>query len=79
MQTESPMTPAEEWVMEETFKTTMIRAADIIDRITESDGADARKEMALLGAPAAFLATLDRAKVGSIWLRLCAEGKALDV
>lgn len=68
------LTAAEEAIMKETFKATMRRAADIIDRITTSDVLRAQRVLLRDGVPLVDVCRLDRASLASAHLRACAEG-----
>ena len=63
----------EEMVMKQTFKVTMLRAAEIIDRITQEDVADAQMALYREGVKLSDLAKIDRALIASCHLRSCAE------
>lgn len=66
----------EEQAMRMTFKATMIRAADIIDRITSDDVLEYQAMLLASGSTLEQVAKVDRALVASCHLRACAEGKA---
>lgn len=66
------LSPSEEAVMEATFKATMLRAADILDRINADDVADAQLVMHRNGLSLEQLAKIDRAMIGTAHLRACA-------
>ena len=68
------LTAGEEEVMRESFRATMLRAADIIDRITQDDVADAQAALFASGVKVGDLAKIDRALVASCHLRACAAG-----
>jgi len=58
----------------------MLRAADIIDRITDADVTRARDTMLHRGAKIEDVAKIDRARLASAYLRECAKGrKAVQV
>jgi hypothetical protein len=69
------LSPAEEAIMKATFKATMLRAADIIERITDDDVLEKQRDLINSGMPLFKAACLDRAHLAAAWLRLCAEGK----
>ncbi len=60
-------------VMRMTLKATMLRAAAIIDAITNEDVADAQMALFEAGVKIQDLAKLDRALIASCHLRACAE------
>lgn len=70
---EKALSPAEELVMKQTFKATMLRAAAIIDRITKSDVQDAQLALYREGVGLLDLHRVDRAMLASAHLRSCAE------
>jgi len=63
----------EEAVMKTTFKATMLRAADIIEKITQKDVLDKQAELLRGGMTLERVARLDRAMVAAAYLRLLAE------
>ena len=63
----------EKIIMEQTFKAAMLRAADIIDRITQDDVAEAHMVMYASGVSLDKLAKIDRAMIGACHLRACAQ------
>jgi hypothetical protein len=65
------LTPGEEQVMKDTFRAAMLRAADIIDRITQNDVVDAQMALLATGVRLQDLAKIDRALVASCHLRSC--------
>lgn len=67
------LTASEQEVMKATFKATILRAAAIIDRITQEDVADAQMALYRQGVKLSDLAKIDRALVASCHLRSCAE------
>jgi hypothetical protein len=67
------LSPAEELVMKQTFKATMLRAAAIIDRITKDDVTDAQLSLYREGVGLLELHRVDRAMLASAHLRSCAE------
>lgn len=72
------LTPAESMMMRETFRVTMIRAADILSRLGESDVLDAQKALLQQGCTLQQVAKVDRALIGEMHLRACAENLAND-
>lgn len=70
---------AEELTMKATFKATMLRAADIIDRITADDVLAQQAEGLRQGMTLAEVSRIDRAMVAAAHLRLCAAVKVSDV
>lgn len=68
----SVLTPGEEQVMRDTFQAAMLRAAAIIDAITQDDVADAQAAMFAQGVRLADLTKIDRALIASCHLRSCA-------
>jgi hypothetical protein len=72
------LSAAEESMMERAFEVTMLRAAEITDRITQADVVDA--QVALLGQGCSFaqVAKIDRAMLASAHIRSCAMGLAND-
>ncbi len=66
------MNAGEEFVMEQTFKATMLRAAAIIDRITDNDVRDAQLALYQDGVELSKLHRVDRAMLASAHLRSCA-------
>ena len=73
---DNPLNLAEEEVMKYTFKATMLRAADIIDKITESDVLEQQAMGLRTGMSLHQVSRIDRAMVAAAHLRMCAEGKA---
>ena len=67
--------PSEELVMKQTFKATMLRAANIIDAITDEDVADAQIALFKTGAKLKDISKVDRALIASCHLRACVEMK----
>lgn len=74
------LSESEEMVMKQAFKVTMLRAADIIDRITQEDVADAQMALYRQGVSLTNLAKIDRALVAACHLRSCVQiaGEAPD-
>lgn len=70
------MTAAEAATMRYTFKATMLRAADIIDRITQNDVLEAQQKLLDQGMALEKVAQIDRAHLAAAHLRACANGKA---
>jgi hypothetical protein len=68
------LTDGEEEVMRAAFKATMLRAADIVDHITDDDVAEAQMVLFASGVRLGDLRKIDRALVASCHLRACAEG-----
>ncbi len=73
--TQSALSIDEENVMRMTFTTTMLRAAQIIEKITEGDVLDMQAMLLSEGASLEKVARVDRAMVAAAHLRACAEGK----
>lgn len=71
---ESTLTAGEEEVMKMTFKASMLRAADIIDRITPDDVLTAQAQLLREGNGLVKVARLDRAMLAAAHLRAYAEG-----
>lgn len=61
--------------MREMVKATLLRAADIIDRITDSDVLEQQALLLASGCSLEQVSKLDRARIASAHLRLCASGK----
>jgi hypothetical protein len=72
------LTDDEELVMKASFKATMLRAADIIDRITNADVMEAQAILFGAGVALGKVARIDRAMVAASYLRACAVGMAED-
>lgn len=70
------MNKGEEEVMRSTFKAAMLRAADIVDKITESDVLEQQARGLREGMTLQQVAKIDRAMLAASYLRLCASGKA---
>jgi hypothetical protein len=70
------LSPDDNMVMRATFKATMLRAADIIDKISEDDVLQAQTRGLSEGMTLQQVSRIDRAMVASAYLRLCASGKA---
>jgi hypothetical protein len=78
--TTEKLTRSEEIVLHATFKETMMRAAEILDHITDSDVQDAQMAMHAQGVSLAQLAKIDRAMIGAAHLRACAQkGKLAQI
>lgn len=69
------MSPDEENVMKMTIKETLLRAADIVERITSSDVLEAQAEYLRRGWSLEKVSKIDRAAVAVAQLRACAAGK----
>lgn len=59
-----------------TFKATMLRAAEIIERITADDVLLAQAEVLATGSTLEQVAKIDRAMLAATHLRACANGTA---
>lgn len=68
------LSPDEEMVMRATFKAAMLRAADIIENITEDDVLTLQAQMLRDGVKLDVVARIDRAMVACAHLRACAAG-----
>lgn len=66
----------EDWVMRTTFKATMLRAAEIVERITFADVLEAQAVMLAEGVSLEKVAKIDRAMLAAQHLRACAEEMA---
>jgi hypothetical protein len=66
------LSPAEEQVMRDTFKAALLRAADVIDRITDRHVLDAQRQLLREGVELDKVAKVDRAMLASAHLRSCA-------
>lgn len=64
-------TRGEEMVMEQTLKATLLRAADIIDHITDAEVRAAQLELYREGVPLLQVSRVDRAMIASAHLRAC--------
>lgn len=69
------LSPSEQNIMRITFNTVMLRAADIIDGITENDVVDAQAQMLAEGKTLEQVSRIDRAMLAACHLRACAKGK----
>lgn len=70
------LSPAEDAMMKMTFKATMKRAADIIERITEDDVFDMQKQLLREGMSLQMVAKVDRLHVAVAHLRaIVAKGE----
>lgn len=74
--TDNVLSAAEESIMKATFKATMLRAADIIEKITEEDVYGMQAQLLKEGVPLTDVARVDRLHVAVAHLRACAEGTA---
>lgn len=63
-------------IMQFTFRTTMLRCADIIDKISQSDLLDAQAALLRDGASLETVAKCDRAAVASAYFRTLAQQNA---
>lgn len=72
----SVLSSDEEITMKATSKATMLRAADIIDKITADDVLEMQARLLREGSTLEKVAKVDRAMVAAAYLRLCAQGKA---
>jgi hypothetical protein len=63
----------EENVMKMTLKSAMLRAAEIVERITESDVVDAQEQMLSEGVSLEKVAKVDRAMLAAAHLRAIAN------
>lgn len=70
--TDSVLSPAEETIMAEAFKASLLRAADVIDGITKSDVEDVQLALFREGVTLDKLHRVDRAMLASAHLRSCA-------
>lgn len=70
------LSAAEESIIKTTFRATMLRAADIAERITEHDVFAMQKQLLAEGVSLADVARVDRLHVAVAHLRACAEGTA---
>jgi len=57
-----------------TYKATMLRAAEIIERITPDDVLEAQAVLLASGSTLEQVAKIDRAMLAATHLRACAEG-----
>jgi hypothetical protein len=67
-------TAGEEQIMRQSFAATMLRAAAIIDGITQADVEEAQQLLFLSGCTVRDVAKIDRALVAASYLRACAAG-----
>ena len=72
----NPLSPEEEAVMKATFKATMLRAAEIVERITADDVLEQQALQLAHGATLEQVARMDRAMLAVAHLRACASGEA---
>jgi hypothetical protein len=70
------LSPEENAIMRATFRATMLRAADIIDKITQDDVLEQQARGLREGMTLQQVSKMDRAMIASAYLRLCAAGKA---
>ena len=70
--TDGVLSAAEEAAMKATFKATMLRAADILDWISDDDVLNQQAKLLASGMSLEKVARLDRARVGANYLRACA-------
>ena len=74
LMTEEALTPDEELVMKECFVATMLRAATILDGLSQADVEEAQTILFLSGCTVQQVARIDRAMLGASYLRACAAG-----
>ena len=67
--------PAERQMYHTTFKAAMLRAAEIVERITQQNVEEAQLEMHRQGVSLANLTKIDRATLAVAHLRAIAAGK----
>lgn len=72
----SPLSVDEETVMRATFKATMLRAADIIDRITDADVLEMQARGLAEGMTLEQVGRIDRAVLAAAHFRAIVENKA---
>lgn len=65
----------EEATMKTTFKATMLRAADVVEKITASDVLEMQAMLLKDGATLDKVARVDRATLAVAHLRACARGE----
>ena len=75
MSMDNKFTANENFIMESTFKAAFLRASDILDWITEDDVLEKQAKLLRSGMSLEKVAKLDRARLGSAYLRTCAQGK----
>ena len=68
------LTPEEQMMMNLAVKTTMLRAADVIEKITERDVEAMQVEMFMSGVSLNECETINRLTLAANYLRYCAEG-----
>lgn len=68
------LTAGEELIMRESFAATMLRAAAIIDGITQADVEEAQGILFVSGCTVSDVAKIDRAMLAASYLRACAAG-----
>jgi hypothetical protein len=71
---EEVLTAGEEQIMRESFAATMLRAAAIIDGITQDDVEEAQGLLFVSGCTVGDVAKIDRAMLAASYLRACAAG-----
>ncbi len=69
------LSAAEQSMMEVTFKATMLRAADIVEKITADDVLEMQAMLLRDGATLEKVARVDRASLAVAHLRACARGE----
>ena len=67
------LSPDEDLVMRATFKAAFLRAADIIEKITDDDVLEVQGRLLQSGSTLEQVAKLDRATIAVAHLRACAE------
>lgn len=72
------LTPGEEMVMRQSFRATMLRAAAILERLTNDDVKDMQIALLATGCTVLQVTKVDRCMVGAAHLRACAENLAND-
>jgi len=58
-----------------TIKSTLLKAADAVEHITQDDVLDAQAKLLAEGMPLEKVAKIDRADIAVAHLRMCAEGE----
>lgn len=71
---DNTLSAAEKQAARMTFKATMLRAADIVERITADDVLLAQAELLSTGSTLEQVAKIDRAMLAATHLRACANG-----
>ena len=69
-----PLTPGESAVMRETTRAALLRAAAVIDALTEVDVFETQAILLAQGCTVKQVAQIDRAMLGANYLRACALG-----